>query len=178
MTSNWLKFGMITLCGAALVHWAAIAYAPELIMDRVLAARAEQDSQTTAHAERATAASRRIVRPSPDLLYSTCLFDVSRHPLKVMTAAPTGTYWSVAFYAANTDNFFVLNDTQTQGNPATIVIAGRGQAVPPQGPGVIVVSAPSDKGLVLFRTLINNEARLSELDQQRRAAKCEALQTP
>ena len=33
MTFNWLQFGMITLCGAALVHWAAIAYAPELIMD-------------------------------------------------------------------------------------------------------------------------------------------------
>ena len=178
MTSNWLKFGVFTLCGAALVHWAAIAYAPELIMDRVLAARAEQDAHTIAHAERSTAASRRIVRPSPDLLYSTCLFDVSRHPLKVMTAAPTDTYWSVAFYAANTDNFFVLNDTQTKGKPATIVIARRGQAVAPQGPGVIVVSAPSDKGLVLFRTLINNDARLAELDQQRRVAKCEATQAP
>ena len=95
-----------------------------------------------------------------------------------MTAAPTDTYWSVAFYAANTDNFFVLNDTQAKGNPAKIVIIGRGQTVAPQSPGVIVVSAPSDKGLVLFRTLINNETRLAELDQQRRAAKCEALQTP
>ncbi len=178
MTSKWLKFGVITLCGAALVHWAAIAYAPELIMGRVLAARAEQDAYTIAHAERSTASSRRIVRPSPDLLYSSCLFDVSKHPLKVVTAAPTGTYWSVAFYAANTDNFFVLNDTQAKGIPTTIVIAGRGQTVAPQGPGAIVVSAPSDKGLVLFRTLINNDTRLAELDQQRRAAKCEALQTP
>lgn len=175
MTSKWLKFGVLTLCGAALVHWAAITCAPELIMDRVLAARAEQGAHTIAHAERSTASSRRIVRPSPDLLYSTCLFDVSKLPLKVMTAAPADTYWSVAFYAANTDNFFVLNDTQTKGNPATIVIAGRGQTVAPQGPGVIVVSAPSDKGLVLFRTLINNDTRLAELDQQRRAAKCEAM---
>jgi uncharacterized membrane protein len=175
MTSKWLKFGVLTLCGAALVHWAAIAYAPELIMDRMLAARAEQGAHTIAHAERSTASSRRIVRPSLDLLYSTCLFDVSKLPLKVMTAAPADTYWSVAFYAANTDNFFVLNDTQTKGNPATIVIAGRGQTVAPQGPGIIVVSAPSDKGLVLFRTLINNDARLPELDQQRRAAKCEAM---
>ena len=175
MISKWLKFGVLTLCGAALVHWAAIAYAPEVIMGRVLAALAEQGEHTIAHAERSTAASRRIVRPSPDLLYSTCLFDVSRHPLKVTTAAPIGTYWSVAFYAANTDNFFVLNDSQAKGIPATIVIAGRGQTVGPQGPGVIVVSAPTDKGLVLFRTLINNDTRPAELDQQRRAAKCEAL---
>ncbi len=175
MISKWLSSVVIVLAGGAVVHWAAIAYAPDLIMARVLSVRAQQGVGTIAHGERSTAASRQIVRPSPDLLYSTCIFDVSQRPLKVTTAAPSDTYWSVAFYAANTDNFFVLNDRQAQEKPATIVIVGRGQTLLPQGENVIVVSAPTDRGLVLFRTLINDDTREADLDQQRRAAKCEGM---
>ena len=119
--------------------------------------------------------SRGVVRPSPDLLYSTCVFDVSKIPLKIVTAAPTDTYWSVAFYADNTDNFYVLNDHQANGHPATIMLIGQGQSLPPQPQGTIVVSAPSLTGLVLFRTLINDDARLTEIDQQRRLAKCDPM---
>jgi hypothetical protein len=35
------------------------------------------------------------------------------------------------------------------------------------------VSAPTTTALVLFRTLISDDARLAEIDQQRRVAKCE-----
>jgi uncharacterized membrane protein len=115
------------------------------------------------------------VKPSPDLLYSQCVYDVSRRPLKITTAAPTDTYWSVALYAANTDNFFVLNDTQAKGQPATIVLMGQGQSVPPQPEGTRFVTASTPRGIVLFRTLINDDAREAELDQQRRAAKCEPM---
>jgi uncharacterized membrane protein len=38
-----------------------------------------------------------------------------------------------------------------------------------------VISAPSTKGLVLFRTLINDDARLAEIDAQRREARCEVI---
>jgi uncharacterized membrane protein len=95
--------------------------------------------------------------------------------VKVTTAAPQNTYWSVAFYAANTDNFFVLNDRQANGQAATIVLVGQGQTIPSQPAGTIVVSAPTSKGIILFRTLINDEARLTELDQQRRAARCDPM---
>ena len=115
------------------------------------------------------------MKPSPDLLYSHCVFDLSRAPLKVTTAAPVDTYWSVAFYADNTDNFFVLNDTQAQGRPTTIVLVGPGRVVPPQAEGIYVVSAPSMKGIVLFRTLVADDAREPELDRQRRAANCEPM---
>jgi uncharacterized membrane protein len=174
MILRWLKWLLPTLAAAALIHWAAIAYAPSLIMARAMAAMAK-DRNSIQHTDRATASSRRIVKPSPDLLYSNCVYDVSNHPLKITTAAPQNTYWSVAFYAANTDNFFVLNDRQAGGQPAIIVLVGQGQTIPPQPQGRIVVSAPTPKGVVLFRTLINDEARAAELDQQRRAAKCDAM---
>lgn len=172
---RWLRWIVFVAAGAAVVHWAAIRYAPDMIMSRVMSRMGERGVNTIAHGERATAASRAIVKPSPDLLYSTCVYDLTRLPLKVTTAAPTDTYWSVALYASNTDNFFVLNDLQTKGQPATIVLVDKGQSLPPQPEGVIVVAAPTPKGVVLFRTLVNDDAREAELDQQRRAAKCEAL---
>ncbi len=172
---TWLRWGAFTLVQAAIIHWAAVAYAPTLIMSRVMSAIGTKGTNQIAHSERATAAARKIVKPSPDLLYSLCVFDVSRRPLKITTAAPTDTYWSVAFYAANTDNFFVLNDTQAKGLPATIVLMGQGQTVPPQPEGTRIVTASTPRGIVLFRTLINDDAREAELDQQRRAAKCEPM---
>lgn len=175
MILRWAKWGLFTLALATAIHWAVIAYAPTLIMWRVMGVIGGRGANMIAHTERATAAARTIVKPSPDLLYSRCLYDVSRTPMKVVTAAVPNTYWSVAFYAANTDNFFVLNDRQANGKPATIVLVGKGQTVPPQPEGTIVVSAPTPRGLVLFRTLINDDARLAEIDQERRAAKCESM---
>lgn len=172
---TWLRWGAFTLLLAAIIHWTAVAYAPVMIMARAMAIMGARGTNVVTHGERATAASRRIVKPSPDLLYSQCVFDVSRRPLKITTAAPTDTYWSVALYAANTDNFFVLNDTQSKGQPAAVVLMGPGQTVPPQPEGTHVVTAPTAKGIVLFRTLINDDAREADLDLQRRAAKCELM---
>lgn len=175
MIARLLGWTVFTLAVAAGIHVAAVAYAPQFIMWRAMAATIGKGVNTITHGERATAAARRIVKPSPDLLYSTCVYDVSRNPVRITTAAPTDTYWSVAFYAANTDNFFVLNDTQTGGKPASIVLIGKGQIVPPQPEGTITVSAPTTTGIVLFRTLVNDDAREPELDRQRRAADCAPL---
>lgn len=175
MSGGWLRWTVFVTFSAVVVHLAAVALTPTLIMSRVLGVVSAQKESGIHFAERPTAAARNVVRQSPDLLYSTCVFDVSRGPVKVTTGAPTDTYWSVAFYADNTDNFFVLNDRQAGGAPATIVLLGPGQAVPAQAQGVTVVSAPSATGLILFRTLITDDAREAEIDGQRRLAKCERL---
>jgi uncharacterized membrane protein len=172
---RWIGWSVFTLALAAAIHVAAIAYAPTFIMSRAMTAMGGKGANTIAHVDRATAASRTIVKPSPDLLYSHCVFDLSTQPLKITTAAPVDTYWSVALYAGNTDNFYVLNDTEANGQPAMIVLVGQGQTVPPQPEGTIIVAAPSQRGIVLFRTLINDDAREPELDRMRRAASCEPL---
>ncbi|MCE9522845.1 MAG: DUF1254 domain-containing protein [Alphaproteobacteria bacterium] len=169
---KWFAFVAVV---AVAVHFTAVFYLPNIIMWRVTNAMAAKGVNTITHGERPTAASRAVVKPSPDLLYSYCAFDVSRAPLKIITAAPTETYWSVAFYASNTDNFFVLNDKQAKSQPVTIVLIGQNQVVPPQPEGTLIVSAPAPKGIILFRTLVNDDAREPEIDRQRRAAKCEPL---
>lgn len=138
------------------------------------------------HAERSSHASRTVVRPSPELLYSICWYDLSKGPVRVLTGAPTGTYWSVALYRDNTDNFFVTNDTKTGGAPADLLLfyapqmtggkaefeAAYGPAKRPELAATQGVASPSATGLVLIRTLVNDEARSPEIDGARRLATC------
>ena len=173
---RWIRWGLFTLVLAAAVHWVVVSQAPNFIMWRAMGRVAQGKVNSISHGERATDASRAIVKPSPDLLYSTCSFDVSRRPLKIVTGAPADTYWSVALYADNTDNFFVLNDTAAKGQPATIILLGPGQSAPVDTAGTITVNAPTARGLVLFRTLINDDKREGEIDQARRLATCQSLQ--
>jgi uncharacterized membrane protein len=172
---RWIKWAAFVAIGAAIFHYAAVATLPNIIMWRVLSLGDAKGTNTIVHTERSTAASRAIVKPSPDLLYSRCIYDVTRTPLKITTAAPADTYWSVALYASNTDNFYVLNDTTAKGQPATIILMGQGQSIRPQPEGTLIVTAPTSKGLVLFRTLINDDAREADIDRERRAATCEPL---
>ena len=172
---RWMRWGIFTALLSAIIHWVAISEAPSFIMWRAMGRIAQGHVNSISHGERATADSRNIVKPSPDLLYSTCAFDVAKHPLKIVTGAPGGTYWSVALYADNTDNFFVLNDAAAKGQPATIILLGPGQSAPSNTAGTIAVNSPSAKGLVLFRTLVNDEAHETEIDQARRAATCASL---
>jgi uncharacterized membrane protein len=172
---RWVRWTLFTLVLAGIIHWFAVSEAPSFIMWRAMGKLAQGRLNSISHAERATDASRAVVKPSPDLLYSICAFDVSRRPLKIVTGAPSDTYWSVSLYADNTDNFFAFNDGQAKGQAATILLLGPGQAAPVDTAGTITVNAPSTKGLVVFRTLVNDDNRLAEIDQARRAATCQPL---
>lgn len=173
--ANWLRAGALTVAIAALSHWAAVTYAPQLAMWRFMASLSSGGQVNTAiHFVRANAAFRKFAAPSPDLLYSICVFDVSTAPLKVTTAAPTDTYWSAAFYAANGDNFFVVNDKTANDAPAAIVVVGPNSSKQ-AADGISVAKSPSTTGIVIFRTLINDDAREGELDRERRKASCQPV---
>jgi uncharacterized membrane protein len=126
------------------------------------------------HSPRVTVRSRDVVRPSPDLLYSACAFDLSEGPLEVTAPVPAGTYWSVSMFAVNTDNFFVINDRQlgTDRVKAVVVNEGDAAAVPE---GYRVVESPSARGVVLFRMLIPDEESVDRLIKVQKQASCKPL---
>ena len=121
-------------------------------------------------APRVSEKSRQVVRPSPDLLYSTCVYDLSKGPLKVHEA-PWTDYVSLSVFQANSDNIFVMNDRQSPGG-IDIVVAKKGQATPQ---GARVVISPSDKGIILDRRLAPTEEASLKADQARRADVCETI---
>lgn len=114
---------------------------------------------------RADADSRTVVRPSPDLLYTACVFDLSHGPLHITTPVPDS-YISVSGFGADSNNFFAVNDRNAtidaEGRKHLDLLLSRDAATPvPAGARHIV--APSDRGLILFRTLITSEAALAGL---------------
>jgi uncharacterized membrane protein len=157
----------VFLAIAAATNVATVAALPWLINAFVMHKIAEQAGGTNValHAPRPDAAARGVVRPSPDMLYTACVFDVSERPLHVTGPVPDG-YASASGFAADTSNFFALNDAAVlpgaDGRKRLDVIVAR--AIPADvPPGTHVVIAPSDRGLILFRTLIADEATLAQL---------------
>lgn len=126
---------------------------------------------------RADASARTIVRPSPDLLYTSCAFDVAERPLRITAPVAKG-YVSISGFAANTDNFFALNDGDVAPGPdgrkrLDVVVARAGATGLPAG--VPVITAPSSRGLILFRTLIASDADLPVLLELQARQRCDPL---
>jgi len=170
LARNWPYIAM-TLAIAAAVHVASVVYLPDLIMMRTMAKLAGAGGvNTMQHGARATQASRAVVRPSPDLLYSTCVYDLDKAGgrLRVHADGMPRTYWSVSAFDARTDNFYVLDDRHAQGGAFDVTLAGP-QAAAHAGD----IRSPTARGIVLVRTLIENEARLAAVDAARRGAQCE-----
>lgn len=158
---------------AAAVHVASVWALPAIIMSRTMSRIGEAGWNTIHFGKRPDASARGVVRPSPDLLYSTCAYDLSAGPLRVRSPVPNDTYWSVSLFDDATNNFYVLDDRQAHAQKQSVVDF---VIIPPEQdkePMLPSVRSPSSKGLVLFRTLINNEQSLAAIDALRRQAICQ-----
>jgi uncharacterized membrane protein len=157
------------LLGAVVVHFAAVAPLPYAIM-HVAMRRMQRASAPNelAHGPLATAASRGIVRPSPDLAYSSLVFDVSEHPLQVRVPL-TPPYTSLSGFAANTDNFFAINDLTAGASEIEILLVGPDSPRPDSG-SALIVEAPSNRGILLVRRVVPSAEAFAEIDAVRRRA--------
>jgi len=174
----WFYRSLTLVTTAILVHLLLIWLAPTLIM-RVLmhgpAAQTMNMQNQAAFPPPVTAASRTVVMPSPDMLYSVCVFDVSARPLRIAANPALKSYWSIALYAANSDNFFVVNDRAAGGKPVDIWLVSEGGNAQALGvpPGSQVVVAPSKTGFLLMRVLTGDyEAEKAVVEPARRTLSC------
>jgi len=152
------------------LHLALIYALPHLVMMRVMDRLGAVN--TIHHAPRVDANSRAIVRPSPDLLYSDCPYDLSKGALRVTATVPPDTYWSVSAFDSKTDNFFVLDDRNVNGTVDFVLIA---KGMIANAGALPVVISPTNHGVLLFRTLIDDEKHFATLDKARRNARCGAF---
>jgi uncharacterized membrane protein len=163
-----------TLVVAVLVHGASVYFLPRLVMWRTMSAISRNAGiNMMAYGQRPTSRSRGVVRPSPDLLYSTCIYDLdaAHGALRVHARGMPATYWSVSAFDADTNNFYVMNDRQARHGAVDFLLIAPGTFV--DGTRLPVVIARTRRGIVLFRTLIDDETEIAEIDAARRNAKCE-----
>jgi uncharacterized membrane protein len=148
-------------------HVITLWYLPRLAMNTAMS-RMEAvgaASNTIAHIPPTDETSRRIVRPSPDLLYSICLLDLSEGAVR-LRAADWGGYMSLSLFAGNTDNVAAINETQIEGD-IELTVADNGRAD---------IDLGSTRGIAIIRRLVTNPEALASAEAIRRQDdSCEAV---
>jgi uncharacterized membrane protein len=119
-----------------------------------------------------TAENQTIVRPSPDLAYAACAFNVSKGPVLVDVQPVPDHYWSVSIFDARTDVAAVRSDRDTKGAPARLALMKPGQTAPA---GYEPVRVGYDRGLVLIRILVAPASTFPTIDAIRRKSNCKQL---
>ena len=175
---RWLIPLLVFAAGLVLGGWAALNAVPGAIMNKAMtriAANTGNDGRAH-HAPRLREDNQTIVRASPDILYSVCIFDVSERPLAIEAPWPSdGHYASVSFYDARTNNFAVMSDRDAGGAASSrILLQSDGEA----GSNAAydrTILAPTTTGLVLYRRVIDAETDMDTVQAERRGFTCTEL---
>jgi len=175
MTRNWLLPILAGLAVAAVAWHGTLLATPYVLMSaamkKISSANGNGRANVFGFGEMATADRQPIVRPSPDLVYSSCVFNLSQGPVLVDVAPVPGKYWSVSIFDARTDVAAVRSDRDTGGKPARLALVRKGQVAPK---GYDVVQLDHDKGIALMRILLSDPAEYAEVDAIRRKSTCQA----
>ena len=174
MTTRWLGPLAAGALVAVLAWYATLVAAPFALM-RVAMNRlgARGSVNAFSHGPPTRAESQFVVRPSPDLLYSTCVFDRSSGPVLVDVLAIPDHYWSVSVFDARTDVAAVRSDRDTGGAPARLALVAPGAPAPA---GYQPVALAHARGIVLIRILVAGEDDYHAVDPLRQMASCRAGQ--
>lgn len=166
---NWrgpLVFGLVF---AAATAWAAIGAIPYGLMTVAIDRLGQGGINKMSYGNLANPDRQPVVRPSPDLAYSSCPYDLSVGPLAIDVTPVPERYSSLSIFDAATDVIFVRNDIEAGGKPYRIILAREGQAVPA---GADVVRTNHDRGIALIRLLLKDPAEIGGLDAARRQSSC------
>jgi uncharacterized membrane protein len=114
--------------------------------------------------------SRQIVMPSPDLVYSSCVYDLAKGDLVISgMLPPEGHYWSLSLYAHNTDNYFVLNDRELPARSFSVTLRAKGR-----GGGI---ESPTRTGIALIRMIQRRQDDLPIIQAAQQSIRCEVVKS-
>jgi uncharacterized membrane protein len=167
------RYALAAVFVALVAHLAFIHGTPRVLMGVAFDRLSAGGSNTWSVAGRVTPLSRTIVRPSPDFAYSACAYDLSQGPL-TLRVAPWHAYWSISLYAANSDNYFVIDDREAR-NGVDIVLVQRRRDAPEDA--LRVVQSPSTRGIALIRRLAPTADEYNRAREVARGDVCAALAT-
>lgn len=160
-----LRLPLIAVTSAAISFAAALWATPRVLMHVAMERLGSAGVNVMRHAGLPDETSRAVVRPSPDLAYSSCVFDVRNGPVRIDASIPAGRYWSLSVFAPNTDNIFSVNDREIGEKPSYhLVLSADGRA------GTLKV--PGGRGIALIRILVRDAADLQTFDALRRQSRC------
>lgn len=167
MRREWIWLGLAAIVSGTVAHAATLHAYPAREMQTVIdrTGRDGERENTLVHAQPVTPASRTVVRPSPDLIYSICIYDLAEGPVDIrMTRFDA--YHSLSLYDSRTNNYYVVNDLEYEGEAKRVRLVlsrDRAQAIPEaDAPPVETVISPTRKGVALIRRLATPERVLQQ----------------
>ncbi len=166
---RWLIPLIVGLVLAFLAYRAVLVGTPGGLMRIALSRLDKGGVNHFTHAPMATDKSRIIVRPSPDLAYSACPFDLSKGPVAIEVAPAPAPYWSLSVFDGHTDTAFVRNNRDTGGGPIRAVLVRSGQRAPA---GAETVRVATDRGVALVRMRVEGREDFAAIDAARRKSRC------
>lgn len=166
---NWLGPLALGVLVAVAIGYAAIAYIPYGLMNVAIDRLGQGGVNKMSYGNLANPDRQPVVRPSPDLAYSSCPYDLSAGPIAIDVTPVEGRYTSLSVFDAATDVIFVRNDVEAGGRPIRIIVAREGQAVPA---GSETIRTNHDRGIALVRLLLKDPAEIGGLDAVRRQSTC------
>ena len=168
------KYIWAALAIAVVTHFAVLYAFPSVLMNVAMQRVGQGHTNIWHPSPRVTETSRGIVRPSPDLAYSVCPYDLSQGPMQ-LRVTPWRGYWSLSLYQDNSDNFFVIDDREARGGGDITLI--RQGATPPEH-ARHVVESPSTRGIALIRRLAPTQADYDATTQVAKGDICATLARP
>lgn len=159
---------LVLVIAALGAHWATLAYAPSIIMDRALVTL--KDRGIALHAfttpARISPQTQTVVRSSPDMFYSLCRYDLSdAETVLDVTMAQWPGYQSLSFFDGNTNNFATYRKS---GENFDIRLFGPGK----KGAGI---ATPTDRGVILIRRLAPTQELFDAAVEASKNDRCELL---
>lgn len=172
-----IGLGAVTLLLAGALHVLIVWLIPTAITYRFMRGLGKQVGYNHAVAPPLpTDKSRSVVAPSPDLLYAACVFDVSAGPVRV-SMRPPKTYWSLALFDRNSDNFFRTNDGEQTGDSVDLILsqAPADADLHARFPSAIYAQTPHATGVMLARILVLDQANMQAERDAQASIRCAAL---
>lgn len=164
-----LRYLLTTLAVAVLVHCAAVLAVPRVVMHIVLQKAGAAGTNRPFHAPRPDAAVRNIPLPSPDLLYSGCVLDVTDGDVDIAVHT-AGDYISLSVFDGRSDNLLVASDRSAVSGEIR-VLASRSGAAGQDGLSRVVL--PGGRGLLLLRALAATPDMAARAEVTRRSLRCD-----
>ncbi|MEZ5708071.1 MAG: DUF1254 domain-containing protein [Blastomonas sp.] len=173
MMRRWIAPLAAGLGAVVLGYLGTMWFTPSLVMDRAWIGMSELAGVNhMLHAPLSNAGRRGIVRPSPDLAYSLCPFDLGNGPVLVHAEAVPDRYWSITVFDNVTNAVFTKSDRDTGGKNADVALVRSGQSVPA---GIETVELPDDKGIALVRVLMHDRSEIAEIQPIRAKSFCKVF---
>jgi len=154
---SWHRHVWLAALLAIAVHTISVYWIPRVIMNRVINTVAGEGSQPYLpppidHTHR------RVVMPSPDLLYAVCAYDLADGPLSIKLDGSYARYWSIALYNSRSDNFLTLSGDTLGASGVDLTIDEK---------------KSTRKGLLLMRVLTGSDRHWLEVaDRFRSRLRC------